>query len=332
MAAVAASPAHSPVVHGRLVRFGSRLLVALATAFILNAFLTFSFGLPGAFSIFLEDGGWLGLIQIGVYVALAAVAAAGPVRDPNGLVRADAERLEACSAYVIRAAYWSVLIVGSVDMAISFLRVEGFLPVLVGDQLATSLGIPNFRGAYVHVPLMVLSILVAIRSRTPGFTWLAVLVVVAEFLIVIARFVFSYEQAFMGDLVRFWYAALFLFASAQTLVEEGHVRVDVLFAGFSNRKKAWVNFFGSLILGIPLCAAILLLGLREKTSIIASPILAFETTQSGFGLYVKYMMAGFLGVFAYTMLVQFAAYMLSAAADLLGEPGGRSDAEESAPH
>ena len=30
----------------------------------------------------------------------------------------------------------------------------------------------------------------------------------------------------MGDLVRFWYAALF-FASAYTLKEDGHVRVDV---------------------------------------------------------------------------------------------------------
>ena len=198
----------------------------------------------------------------------------------------------------------------------------------MGQDLTTVLGVPNLRGAYVHVPLMVLSILIAVRSRTPGFTWLASLVVAAEFLIVIARFVFSYEQAFMGDLVRFWYAALFLFASAQTLIEEGHVRVDVLYAGFREQTKAWVNLWGSLVLGIPLCVAILFLGLRDKASIISSPILSFETTQSGFGLYVKYMMAGFLGVFAYTMLIQFSAYMLSAAADLRGEPGARRQDED----
>ena len=63
---------------------------------------------------------------------------------------------------------------------------------------------------------MLLSCFIAIRSKGLGFIWLALLVVVAEFLIVITRFVFSYEQAFMGDLVRFWYAALFLFASANT--------------------------------------------------------------------------------------------------------------------
>ena len=50
------------------------------------------------------------------------------------------------------------------------------------------------------------------------------MVVLAEFAIVVSRFVFSYEQAYMGDLVRFWYAALFLFASAYALSHEGHVR------------------------------------------------------------------------------------------------------------
>ena len=58
-------------------------------------------------------------------------------------------------------------------------------------------------------------------GRDISFTWLDLMCVLAEFLIVVTRFVFSYEQAYMVDLVRFWYAGLFLFASAYTLVEEG---------------------------------------------------------------------------------------------------------------
>ena len=54
-----------------------------------------------------------------------------------------------------------------------------------------------------------------------GFIWVAVLVVGREFLIVLSRFIFQYEQAFQGDLVRFWYAALYLFASAYALIHEG---------------------------------------------------------------------------------------------------------------
>jgi TRAP-type mannitol/chloroaromatic compound transport system permease small subunit len=122
----------------------------------------------------------------------------------------------------------------------------------------------------------------------------------------------------MGDLVRFWYAALFLFASAYTLIEEGHVRVDVLYSGFSDRTKAWCNTIGAVFLGLPLCWVILVLGLGSKAAIINSPILAYETSQSGFGMYVKYMMAGFLAVFALSMLIQFMSYFLDYAADLLG--------------
>ena len=52
-----------------------------------------------------------------------------------------------------------------------------------------------------------------------------------------------------------------------------------------------------------------------------SPILNFETTQSGFGLYLKYMMAAFLGIFAVSMMIQFISYLLAAVADYHGEDG-----------
>jgi len=48
---------------------------------------------------------------------------------------------------------------------------------------------------------------------------------------------------------------------------------------------------------------------------------SFETSQSSYGLYVKYLMAGFLAAFAITMLIQFVSYLLAAVADLRDEPG-----------
>ena len=58
-------------------------------------------------------------------------------------------------------------------------------------------------------------------------------------------------------------------------------------------------------------------------SIINAPIFNFEVTQSSFGMYVKYMMAGFLAVFAISMMIQFVAYLMDAIADYRGEPGKR---------
>ena len=62
----------------------------------------------------------------------------------------------------------------------------------------------------------------------------------------------------MGDLVRYWYAALFLFASAYTLYDEGHVRVDIVYAGLRERTKGYANFIGTILLGLSTCWAILL--------------------------------------------------------------------------
>jgi TRAP-type mannitol/chloroaromatic compound transport system permease small subunit len=93
---------------------------------------------------------------------------------------------------------------------------------------------------------------------------LALMIVLAELLIVISRFVFSYEQSLMGDLVRYWYAALFLFSSAHTLLEEGHVRVDIFFAGLSRRGKGIVNAYGSILLGMATSLTIFLVCLCQN--------------------------------------------------------------------
>jgi TRAP-type mannitol/chloroaromatic compound transport system permease small subunit len=190
--------------------------------------------------------------------------------------------------------------------------------------MAVELGISRFRGLWVHLPAMLIGIAIATVTRTLGFFWLALLVVGAELLIVFSRFVFSYEQPYMADLVRFWYAALFLFASAYTLLDDGHVRVDVLYANFRRRTRGKVNAVGSVLLGITLCWTILFVGMWTKSSIIVSPILVFETTQTGFGMYVKYFMAGFLAVYGISMMVQFVSYMFESVADWREEPGGRT--------
>ncbi len=163
-----------------------------------------------------------------------------------------------------------------------------------------------------------LAALLAAVLRRISFSWLALLVVLAEFQIVISRFVFSYEQAFMGDLVRFWYAALFLLASAYTLIHEGHVRVDVFYVGFSERGQARTNVAGCLLLGWPLCWVILGTGLWGRGSSLNSPMLSFEISQSGYGMYIKYIMAGFLVVYAVSMIIQFASYFLENVAVLRG--------------
>jgi TRAP-type mannitol/chloroaromatic compound transport system permease small subunit len=312
-------------------------IVGVMLLFLINNYLNLWRQWPGIPSLFAHHG-WFGLetlstpldgaqvtkgwLQLLSYFGAVAIVVLYVLMTRRRTLRADADLLSRFAAYMIRTAFWVVLIIGFVDIIISFLRVEEILTPLIGDDLTEAFGRPQFRGIYVHYPLVLLSFVIAFFTRSLGFIWLAFLVVLAEFQIVISRFVFSYEQPFMGDLVRFWYAALFLFASAYTLVHEGHVRVDVLYSRFRKRSKAWTNTVGTLLLGLPLGWIILVTGMWDKTSSINSPIVSFEVSQSGYGLYVKYIMVGFLAIYAMSMIVQFSSYLLDSVADLRQEPDG----------
>ena len=317
-----------------LGRIFAYLMVSAVFLYLVNNYLVFWQGLPGPFTLF-SHYQWLGLeglsnpldesqltrgwMQAIAYLLLLAGSAAYALKTRHRGLYDDSRRFAALSAYIVRFAFWAVLLIGIIDMLISMLRIENILEHVIGDWLTQQLGRPVFRGTWVHYPLIFVSLFVAARLRTVSFTWLALMCVLAEFMIVISRFVFSYEQAYMGDVVRFWYAALFLFASAYNVVEEGHVRVDVLYAGFSRRKKALFDSIGCLLLGMPICWVILMQGMGGRGNSINSPLLSFEVSQSGYGMYVKYIMAAFLIVFAVTMLIQFASYFLANVAVLRGQ-------------
>lgn len=315
-------------------------MVVALFLFLIDNLLIYWAKLPGM-SAFFEHLGWIagkpgkldagaigaGWIQLVASIAAFFAAVAICLLTRSRSIKDDAKLYSGVAAYIVRSAFWAVFLVGVADMLISFLRVEGWLPHIVGDHYATQLGRSIFRGTYIHYPLIALGLVIALYSRGLGFIWLALLIVVAEFTIVLTRFIFSYEQAFMGDLVRFWYAGLFLFSSAYALIHDGHVRVDVFYTNFPEKLKALANIVGSLILGLPLCWIILYMGTAGKGSIIVSPLLSFEISQSGFGMYTKYLMAGYLLVFALSMAVQFVAFILDNISTYRSADGAESSVE-----
>ena len=316
-----------------LIRIFSYSILALTFIFLINNVLTVWFDWPGVKKLFshYELFGFkklnkpleglainLSYIQFLFYFLSFVAVIIFVFKSLNQSLQTDSEILKKITAYVIRSSFWAVLIVGVVDFLISFMVVEKLVEPIFGEQVKINLVKPAFRITYIHFPLILASFIIGYFNKSVGFIWLAVLVVGSEFLIVISRFIFQYEQAFQGDLVRFWYAALYLFASAYALIHEGHVRVDVLYANFSERKKAWTNAIGSLILGIPLCLIVIFLGMGGKASIINGPVISFEITQQGSnGLYLLYLMAVYLAVFAVSMLTQFTSYFMSSSHKLL---------------
>ena len=241
------------------IRIFSYSVLSVTFVFLVNNVLTIWFDWPGVKQLFSQyelfgfsklskslEGSvlFLAFIQLFFYFISVLLVIFYVLKSINQSLEYDAKILTKFTAYVIRSSFWAVLIVGAADLLISFMVVEKLVEPILGETLKIKLVVPNFRITFVHFPLILISFVIGYFTRTVGFIWLAILVVASEFSIVLSRFIFEYEQAFQGDLVRFWYSALYLFASAYALMHEGHVRVDVLYTGFSERKKAWTNSMG----------------------------------------------------------------------------------------
>ena len=313
------------------LRILSYSVLAFTLAFLLNNVLTVWSDWPGIKKIFShhelfgfkkkELGGSdlsYGHMQIGVYLICIAAVVFYVFRTYSQTLEQDSKILSKFSAYLVRSSFWAVFLVGVADFVISFMVVERLWEAIFSPEVKALMVKAPVRITYIHFPIILISFVIGYFTKSVGFIWLAVLVVVSEFIIVLSRFIFSYEQAFQGDLVRFWYAALYLFASAYALIHEGHVRVDVLYSSFSEKKKAWTNMIGSAVLGVPLTLIVIFLGLNGKASIINGPVVAFEVTQQGSnGLYLLYLMAVYLAVFAVTMLIQFTSYFMESSHKIL---------------
>ena len=285
-------------------------IVLFVFSFLINNYLTFGGNWPGALSIN-KNINIFSSIQISLYFfALLFPIFLVYFYKKDISLTTIADFFDNTNSYIIRFAFWAVFIIGIVDAVISLLIIEGFIEHFFGKSWNVKLSNNSFRAPYVHFPLLFFALILGYFFKSLNFFWLAFLVVLAEFQIVLLRFVFSYEQTLMSDLVRFWYGGLFLFASYYTLIKDGHVRVDVLYTNFTEKNKAKVNLFGSLLLGIPLCLTIFLKGMACKQCVLNQPIMNFETSQSTQGMNIKYLMAGFLIIFALTMLIQFVVYFL----------------------
>jgi TRAP-type mannitol/chloroaromatic compound transport system permease small subunit len=90
-----------------------------------------------------------------------------------------------------------------------------------------------------------------------GVAWLTTGLVLMFCYDVVTRYVFNYSNVAMFEMEWHLFAIIFLAGAGYTLRHDKHVRVDVFYAKFSPRTKAWVNLLGTLCLLLPFCLIIL---------------------------------------------------------------------------
>ncbi len=83
--------------------------------------------------------------------------------------------------------------------------------------------------------------------------WLCTILVCIVCYDVFNRYLFNRTNPAMYELEWHIYAVIFLIAAGFALKYDQHVRVDLTYARFSKRTRAWVNLIGAFVFLIPYC-------------------------------------------------------------------------------
>ena len=90
-----------------------------------------------------------------------------------------------------------------------------------------------------------------------GVSWVTFLLVIVVFTDVVMRYAFNTSFVFVQELEWHLFAFIFLIGAGNTLLNDGHVRVDIIYQRLSPKGKAWINFIGVLLFLIPGCYLII---------------------------------------------------------------------------
>ena len=146
--------------------------------------------------------------------------------------------------------------------------------------------------------------------------WLALAVVLLQFSLVVARYVFALGSIWLSETVIYLHALLFMCAAAWTLRTGGHVRVDIFYAHASKRTQALVDCGGALFLLLPFALVLLWLSVPY----VARSWSILERSQESSGLPLVYALKTVIVVFAVQMALQGVSQAVHALASLR-QPG-----------
>ena len=110
--------------------------------------------------------------------------------------------------------------------------------------------------------------------------WLNVVLILVILAQVTLRYGFGRGQIILEELQWHLYAVAVMFAISYGVVTDGHVRMDLIYSGRSQKAKEWIEVFGQLFFVLPLSVILLLKGVE----LVESAWRVNETSPSPGGL------------------------------------------------
>lgn len=81
--------------------------------------------------------------------------------------------------------------------------------------------------------------------------WLAVIMVLVQFAVVVLRYVFGIGLIVLQESVVYLHGAMFMLGAGYALLRVGHVRVDIFYQTATARSKAAVDLAGTVLFLLP---------------------------------------------------------------------------------
>jgi len=143
-------------------------------------------------------------------------------------------------------------------------------------------------------------------------SWLALAVVLLQFTLVVARYLFGLGSIWMTEAVIYGHATLFMLACAWTLHAGGHVRVDIFYAEVLPSTRAIIDLAGALLLLLPFALVLIFLSLPYAARSWA----ILERSQEASGLPLVFLLKSLIPLFAALIALQGVAQATRAFAAL----------------
>jgi TRAP-type mannitol/chloroaromatic compound transport system permease small subunit len=145
--------------------------------------------------------------------------------------------------------------------------------------------------------------------------WLALLMVLVEFTVVLMRYVFGVGSVKMQESIVYMHAIVFMVAAGYTLLHDGHVRCDIFYAAASPRRRALVNLIGVAVFLLPTCVLIAWAAWPYVTQAWA---VREGSPEGSLGIPAVFLLKSIILIFAVLVALQGVALALHSALRLVG--------------
>ncbi len=131
-------------------------------------------------------------------------------------------------------------------------------------------------------------------------SWFIIFMVIIQLIIVMARYIFGIGFLKLQELLIYLHGLSFTLAAGYTLLNDEHVRVDLIYRASSDMYKSIINILGSLFFLIPFC----LITYSTSLPYVKRSWKIFEGSPETSGLNAVFLLKTALIIFPLLLLIQ----------------------------